>query len=134
MLGVDYIYTNLVRKDLNENRKIYEAKCLHCGKGFKNHRSLRKHLKSCLVIENQQTITDFLKSYYAPPVEKMTLTSFQENLIEFFVSTNISIQSVESPVTKKFLKVSVSSKMIFLQQKCSGECYNVMQIKLKNKI
>lgn len=104
MLGVDYIYTNLVRKDLNENRKIYEAKCLHCGKGFKNHRSLRKHLKSCLVIENQQTITDFLKSYYAPPVEKMTLTSFQENLIEFFVSTNISIQSVESPVTKKIFE------------------------------
>lgn len=76
--GVDRIRLELVKKYEKDQRNIYKARCC---KELGNHRSMKYHLQNCSFVHNQQTITNFLKSYYSPPIDKLDLTLEQEELI-----------------------------------------------------
>ena len=97
-----------------QNRKIYHAKCLQCGKVFTNHRSMNSHLKICpkTLNKNQGLITQFLKTDDDND-EKMDLTPYQIDLIELFASSNLSINQINNYNFKKiFLNLGVKEKDI----------------------
>ena len=91
-------------------RKIYKAKCLKCGRIYKSHRYMKNHCKRC---KGNPNLNQIEINFPIIPEENYNFTLFQENLINMFVSGNISISKIESKYFKQmFIDQGVKEELI----------------------
>ena len=101
-MNTEWIKLPEFRQD-SSNRRIYNAKCLKCGKEFKNHRYMNDHIKICKGQNNNSEMP--IEKVLIPhenPTNNIFLTQFHIDLIEMMISSNIAFYQLQN---EYFLKI-----------------------------
>ena len=101
--GVDYI--KFGKPNHKSDRKVYSARCLHCGAEFSNHRSIRNHKEVCQgkkAEEQQNTLEKFVKKTQNDE-EEVEINDFYKLLIRAFVSLDLPLSAIENQEFREFM-------------------------------
>ena len=104
-MNTEWIKLPEFRQD-SSNRRIYNAKCLKCGKEFKNHRYMNDHIKICKGQNNNSEMP--IEKVLIPhenPTNNIFLTQFHIDLIEMMISSNIAFYQLQN---EYFLKIFIN--------------------------
>lgn len=80
---------------------IHDTQALLCGKIHKNHRCMNRHCKNC----KGNSHLNQIEISFPVITEEYNFSTFEENLINMFVSRNISITQIENPHFIQWLQV-----------------------------
>lgn len=95
---------------ISEIEKIYKAKCLLCVKIYKNHRYMNRYRNNC---KGNPNLNQLEISFPVISHDEYNFPTFQGNLINIFVSDNISISQIDSPHLKDiFASCGIDEELI----------------------
>ena len=102
----DWVKLEQFRLD-KDKRKIHKAYCNKCGHFFDSHRHMNRHIQTCVGFKNANRQYNMNLVMNDTNADKH-ITEFHKDLIEMFVSSNISINQINNyDFTKVFLHLGI---------------------------